>query len=55
MRRVLCAIVTFVCLALCFWPGLTSNGKDLAAMALTMSFAAMTAGRFAEALDRGKE
>jgi hypothetical protein len=52
IRRVLCAIVTLTCCALCFWPGLTALGKDLAAVALVTAFGAVTAGRFAEAMDR---
>jgi hypothetical protein len=39
-------------MALCFWPGLTPLGKDLASMALLTAFGAVTAGRFAEAIGK---
>jgi hypothetical protein len=56
IRRVLCALATLVGLGLCFCPGLTSNGKDVAIFIIMSAYAAMTAGRFAEAMDqRGGE
>jgi hypothetical protein len=39
-------------LGLCFWSGLTSNGKDVAIFIIMSAYAAMTAGRFAEAMER---
>jgi hypothetical protein len=55
LRRFLCFVATLVGLGLCFWPGLTSNGKDLAIFVVTSAFAAVTAGRFAEGMDKRGE
>jgi hypothetical protein len=54
-RRVLCVTVTLLCCVLCLLGlkyGIDGGVKDLATMMLTITFGAMTAGRFAEAIER---